>query len=72
MDQETLARLANVSVATIERMEAREANVRGIVDSLVKVVEALDLAGIELIGDNAESMSGGRGVRLKSPTVIRV
>ncbi len=28
---------------------------------------ALDRAGIELIGDNAVSTGGGRGVRLKQP-----
>jgi hypothetical protein len=47
-------------------MEASSGNVRGVVDSLTKVVEALDLAGIELIGDGAPSPPGGRGVRLKS------
>jgi hypothetical protein len=30
-------------------------------------VEALDRAGIELIGDNKASLAGGRGVRLKDP-----
>lgn len=48
-------------------MEASDGNVRGVVESLTKVVEALDLAGIELIGDNAQSVAGGRGVRLKTP-----
>ncbi len=49
-------------------MEASEGNVRGVVDSLVKVIGALNGAGVELIGDNAKSESGGRGVRLRSPT----
>jgi hypothetical protein len=40
--------------------------VRGIVDSLTKVVAAFDGAGVELIGENTASPSGGRGVRLKS------
>lgn len=65
MDQKTLAERAGVSVPTIQRMEASQGNVRGVVDSLVKVVEALDAAGIELIGEGAESRGGGRGVRLK-------
>ncbi len=68
IDQKTLADLSGLSVPTIQRMEASNGNVRGVVDSLIKVVEALDLAGAELIGDGASSMSGGRGVRLKSPS----
>ena len=66
IDQKTLAELSGLSVPTIQRMEASSGNVRGVVDSLAKVVEALDLAGIELIGDGAPSPLGGRGVRLKS------
>jgi hypothetical protein len=46
-------------------MEASGGTVRGTIDTLVKVVEALDHAGIELIGDFAQSLGGGRGVRLK-------
>lgn len=65
IDQRTLAELAGVSLPTIQRMEASEGNVRGVVESLTRVVEALDRAGIELIGDNAPSIAGGRGVRLK-------
>ncbi|MEC5293009.1 helix-turn-helix domain-containing protein [Aurantimonas sp. C2-6-R+9] len=67
IDQKTLADLAGVSVPTIQRMEASQGNVRGVVESLTKVVEALDRAGIELIGENAQSVSSGRGVRLKVP-----
>ena len=67
IDQRQLAELAAVSLPTIQRMEASDGNVRGVVDTLVKVVEALDRAGVELIGDNAVSSGGGRGVRLKQP-----
>lgn len=66
MDQKTLAALAGVSLPTIQRMEASDGNVRGIVDTLTKVVTALDEAGIELIGDGAPSQGGGRGVRLRT------
>lgn len=66
IDQRQLAELAGVSLPTIQRMEASEGTVRGVVDSLTKVVEALDRAGIELIGEGAVSREGGRGVRLKS------
>ncbi len=66
MDQKTLAGLAGVSVPTIQRMEASNGNVRGVVDSLIKVVYALNAAGIELIGEGAPSSPAGRGVRLKT------
>ena len=67
IDQKTLAEEAGVSLATIQRMESSDGNVRGVVDTLIKVIEALDQAGVELIGDNARSETGGRGVRLKEP-----
>jgi len=69
IDQKTLAKRAGVSVPTVQRMEASDGNVRGIVETLTKIVAALDAAGIELIGENAASASGGRGVRLKAPKV---
>ena len=65
IDQRTLAELAGLSLPTIQRMEASRGNVRGVVGSLTKVVEALEEAGVELIGENSPSPSGGRGVRLK-------
>lgn len=68
IDQRTLAELSGLSVPTIQRMESSEGNVRGVVDSLIKVVHALESAGIELIAEGAPSSSGGRGVRLKAPS----
>jgi len=41
--------------------------IRGNVDSLVKLISALEAAGVELIADGAASPTGGRGVRLKPP-----
>ena len=67
IDQRQLAELAGVSLPTIQRMEASTGNVRGVVETLIKVVEAFDRAGVELIGEQARSDSGGRGVRLKEP-----
>ena len=67
IDQSRLAELAGVSLATIQRMEASGGNVRGVVETLIKVVEALDAAGIDLIGENQRSDGGGRGVRLRTP-----
>ena len=66
MDQRRLAELSGLSVPTIQRMEASEGVIRGNVDSLMKLIEALDTAGIELIAAGAVSTQGGRGVRLKS------
>jgi transcriptional regulator with XRE-family HTH domain len=65
MDQRALALASGVSLPTIRRMEASTTTVRANVDTLVKVVDALDKAGIELIAEDATSSRGGRGVRLK-------
>jgi transcriptional regulator with XRE-family HTH domain len=65
IDQRQLAELSGVSLPTIQRMEASEGNVRGVVDTLTKIVEAFDRAGVELIGDNVRSVGNGRGVRFK-------
>ena len=65
IDQRELAALSGLSVPTIQRMEASNGVVRGNVDSLTKLVGALDAAGIELVAEGAVSPSGGRGVRLK-------
>jgi len=66
IDQQTLADLAGVSLPTIQRMEASEGNVRGVIDTLTKVVAAFERAGIELIGEGAPSIGEGRGVRFRS------
>jgi transcriptional regulator with XRE-family HTH domain len=65
LDQKTLAERAGVSLPTIQRMEASDGNVRGNVDTLTKVVAALEAAGVELIGEHARSEGVGRGVRLR-------
>jgi transcriptional regulator with XRE-family HTH domain len=65
IDQRELASQCGLSVPTIQRMEASDGVIRGNVDSLMKLVAALDSAGIELIGEGSVSQSGGRGVRLK-------
>jgi len=66
-DQRRLAGLSGLSLPTIQRMEASDGVIRGNVDSLMKLVGALDAAGIELISENAPSTGRGRGVRLKEP-----
>ena len=67
IDQRKIAELAGLSVPTIQRMEASDGVIRGNVDSLMKLIGALDAAGIELIAEGAASQAGGRGVRLKDP-----
>ncbi len=75
IDQRETADLADLSVPTIQRMEASDGVIRGNVDSLMKLVSALEDAGIELINPGGTSSSGGRGVRLKehvgSPKMVR-
>lgn len=69
IDQRDLAELSGLSLPTIQRMEASEGVIRGNVDSLMKLLDALDRAGIIVIrpGDVSDA-AGGRGVRLKSGT----
>lgn len=65
MDQRMLAEAAGLSLPTIQRMEASDGTIRGNVDSLVKLIAALDAAGLELINEGSVSEGSGRGVRLK-------
>ena len=67
IDQRKLAKVAGLSLPTIQRMEASDGVIRGNVDSLMKLIAALDVLGIELMSDNSVSSGGGRGVRLKRP-----
>ena len=66
LDQKALAEASGLSLPTIQRMEASTGTIRGNVDSLMKLIGALNAAGVELIGEGAASTSGGRGVRLKA------
>ena len=70
LDQRALAEVAGLSVPTIQRMEASDGVIRGNVDSLTKLVNALRNAGVELIGEGASSPGGGRGVRLRNVTAV--
>lgn len=71
IDQRDLAELSGLSVPTIQRIEASDGVIRCNVDSLMKLVGALDSSGIELIGEGAVSAGGGRGVRLKEAPAQR-
>jgi transcriptional regulator with XRE-family HTH domain len=65
MEQRSLAEASGVSLPTIQRMEASNGTVRGVIDSLMKVMAALEAAGVEFINEGAASTGGGRGVRLR-------
>jgi transcriptional regulator with XRE-family HTH domain len=66
LDQRRLAEAAGLSLPTIQRMERSDGQVRGNLDSVMKLIDALERAGVELIGEGQLSAGGGRGVRLKS------
>ncbi|KLJ00316.1 helix-turn-helix transcriptional regulator [Luteimonas sp. FCS-9] len=67
VDQRTLAAMSGVSLPTVQRMEASQGRVRGSIATLTKIVDALEAAGVELIGNDRPSHGRGRGVRLKDP-----
>ena len=66
MDQRDLAAASGLSLPTIQRMEASEGVIRCNVDSLMKLIGALESAGVELINEGAVSEKGGRGIRLQT------
>jgi transcriptional regulator with XRE-family HTH domain len=66
VNQRKLAELSGLSLPTIQRMEASDGMIRGNVDSLIKLIAALNAAGIDLIGEGDVSHGGGRGVRFKT------
>ena len=65
MEQKALAERSGVSLPTIQRMEASNGVVRGVIETLMKVMGALEAAGVEFINEGAVSGGGGRGVRLR-------
>ncbi len=66
MEQRALAEASGVSLPTIQRMEASQGVVRGVIESLMKVMGALEAAGVEFINEGTVSAGGGRGVRLRN------
>jgi len=71
MDQRALAHAAQLSLPTIQRMEASEGVIRGTVDSLMKLVAAIEAAGVDLLNEGDTSLIGGRGVRLREAGVVK-
>jgi transcriptional regulator with XRE-family HTH domain len=70
VNQRKLAELSGLSLPTIQRMEASDGIIRANVDSLMKLIAALNAAGIDLIGEGDASHGGGRGVRLKTEGAV--
>jgi predicted transcriptional regulator len=68
MEQKSLSQASGVSLPTIQRMEASSGTVRGVIESLTKVMAALEAAGVKFINEGAPSSGGGRGVRLRRRT----
>ncbi len=71
IDQKQLAALAGLSLPTIQRVEASGGQVRSVVNTLTKVVSALEQAGIEIIQDDAPSTGTGSGVRFRENNRVR-
>ena len=69
IDQQTLADLSGCRWQPFKGWKGA-GNVRGVIDTLTKVVGALTATGIELLGDNVRSEGGGRGVRFKEPSFV--
>lgn len=65
IDQSDLGEMAGLSVLAIQRMESTKGQVLGTTDALTNVVEALEEAGIELIGNGRPTKGIGRGIRLR-------
>lgn len=65
IDQIELAERAQLSLPTIQRMETSGGLIRGNVHSMMRVIQALEDMGVELIGEGSTSNLGGRGVRLR-------
>lgn len=70
LDQRHLSELSGLSVPTIHRMEASDGVIRGNVDSLTKLITALQASGITFIAEDAPSLEGGCGIRLTRSKVV--
>lgn len=70
IDQKELAELSGLSLPTIQRMEGSDGVIRGNVDSLMKLLDALDRSGVIVIrpGEVSDG-AAGRGVRLKGDVI---
>ena len=65
-NQRELADRAGLGFATVQRAERHAGTIGGMIDTVVKLQEALEKAGIEFIGADGAK---GPGVRLAQPIV---
>jgi predicted transcriptional regulator len=59
LSQADLAKAASVSLETIKRLEAMDGELKVRLDTVTRIKEALEKAGVEFISENG----GGAGVR---------
>ena len=64
LSQADLAKAASVSLETIKRLEAMHGELKVRLDTLTRIKDALEKAGVEFIPENG----GGAGVRLAKRT----
>jgi hypothetical protein len=67
INQTKLSEWASISVATLKRIES-SSGIRGAADTISKIQDALEAAGVEFI---SEEESRGAGVRLRHPSKAR-
>ena len=67
INQTKLSEWASISVATLKRIESSSA-IRGAADTIWKIQDALEAAGVEFIPDEG---GRGAGVRLKKSSKAR-
>ena len=63
--QSELASAAGIGLATVQRLEAQDGVLRGMSDTIWKIQDALEKAGIVFIDDDE---TGGPGLRLAKQT----
>lgn len=67
INQTKLSEWASISVATLKRIES-SSGIRGAADTISKIQDALEAAGVEFI---QEDEGRGAGVRLRHPSKAR-
>ncbi len=64
MEQTALAAKAGVSVETVKRLEASNGKLSAQYETLLNIMRALKLEGIEFVGAGDEPINAGPGVRM--------